>query len=124
MIVLVQGVSAVTSQFGQFWKARDLQPPSLVVGDVKVKSVELVKSHQIEEPFHFVGRTEVSGHVKMESPVGKPRVIPDLDFPEIDQGSGRLPGRDRDPGPKSLDPIEDTRAGGPRDQDAGISRND
>jgi hypothetical protein len=43
-------VAAPRSQFDKFRVARDIQPPTLVIAEMKMKAIELPPSQKVEDP--------------------------------------------------------------------------
>ena len=64
--------------FGQLRIAADLDPPTLIVGQVQMQSVELVEGHAVDERLYLVDRKEVTGHVEHHAAPAKARFIDDL----------------------------------------------
>ena len=54
-----------------------LQAPTLIVGQVPVKGVELVERHQIKEPLDERDGKEVARHVEMQAAPREARVVAD-----------------------------------------------
>src|SRR5664280_17557 len=47
-------------------------PPSLVISQVPVQGVHFIKGYHVDISLYIFGREEMTAHVKMHSPVGKP----------------------------------------------------
>ena len=69
---------AERADFGQFGVLFDFDPPTLVVGQVPVETIEFVHSEDVDESFHVVGGKEVTTHVQHSAAVGEVRLVGDL----------------------------------------------
>jgi len=68
-------VAAVSAYFGEFRKARDLQPPPFIVTEVKVQFVELVPAHLIDELQQLRFAVEVACQIDVQSAKGQARCV-------------------------------------------------
>jgi len=63
---------------GQFFEARNLKSPALVVGEMKMELVELVHGEHVDQPQYLGRRVKVARHVHHHAAVLVPRSITDL----------------------------------------------
>ena len=64
--------STFLSQFGIFLY---LDSPALVIGKMPMEGIEFMKGHQVKISLHLLHIEEMAGHIQMQSPVGKPRLV-------------------------------------------------
>jgi len=68
VLAVLQSTKCVCVYLSEFWQSRYLEAPRLVVGQVKVESVELVRRHYIDQPLHRRHvAVEVSRHVHVQT---------------------------------------------------------
>src|SRR5665647_891597 len=69
---------APRAHLGQSRVAKDLDAPTLVLGQVQMQHVEPVHGHEVDETQHVMLRHEVARHVEHGAAPGEPRRILDL----------------------------------------------
>lgn len=67
----------LNTHLGELGKIRNLQSPSLVIGQMEMELVELVHGHEVEKFDHVFLGMEVPGHVQMHAPILKPGSVLD-----------------------------------------------
>ena len=74
---LVHSVTTPCADLGEIRQAGDLQPPSLVVGEVKVQRVQLKPRHRLQNAEHLRLAAKVAGDVDEQAPIGEARRVGD-----------------------------------------------
>ena len=69
------GLSALTPHCREARVALNINAPTLIVGEMPVKAVDVVEGEQVDEAFHAVDRHEVARHVKFHAAVAEARCI-------------------------------------------------
>ncbi len=77
-ILREHGFLAPCANLGEQRVLLDFQTPTLVIGQVQLQSVQFVEREKIDELLDELGRVKPARHVQQNSPIGKPRLILDL----------------------------------------------
>ena len=74
-VVADHGLSALTPHRSEARVALNFNAPTLIVGEMPVKAVDVVQGEQVDEAFHTVDRHEVARHVEFHAAVAEARCI-------------------------------------------------
>ena len=72
--------SAGGAGHGQLRIAGNWKPPSLIVGQMQMQTIELVSGHHVDETFQFVDCTEVTGDINHYAAITVSRIIDNLNL--------------------------------------------
>src|SRR5262245_46454473 len=70
---------ASTADLSQLGKLFDFNSPPFVVGEMKMKPVQFIKRHEVDQLLHSILRLEVACDIQMQPSITKARGIGDSD---------------------------------------------
>src|SRR3954464_12182772 len=71
-------MSSVGANCREFRQLLDFDSPAFIIGEMKMKSVELVEGHQFEKFLDRLFGLKIPSHVQVQSTVAKPRGVGDV----------------------------------------------
>ena len=75
MVGFVERKASLSGHIGQFREIGDFQSPSLIIGEVEVKNIEAISSHQLENTMHLADGLEIASDVNHHASIAEIGIV-------------------------------------------------